>query len=73
VHPREVFEPAVSLHAAGIIAVHNHPSGDIEPSQDDLAITKRLADAGKILGIILTDHIILTANNFTSFKNKGII
>jgi DNA repair protein RadC len=73
VHPREVFEPAVSLHAAGIIAVHNHPSGNIEPSQDDLAITKRLTDAGKILGIILTDHIILTANDFTSFKNKGMI
>lgn len=73
VHPREVFEPAVSLHAAGIIAVHNHPSGNIEPSQDDLAITKRLTDAGKILGIILTDHIILTANDFISFKNKGMI
>lgn len=73
VHPREVFEPAIALRAADIIAVHNHPSGNVEPSQDDLAITKRLADAGKILGIILTDHIVLTANGFLSFKNKGVI
>jgi len=73
VHPREVFEPAITLRAAGIIAAHNHPSGNVEPSQDDLAITKRLADAGKILGIILTDHIVLTANDFLSFKNKGMV
>ena len=73
VHPREVFEPAIALRAAGIIAAHNHPSGNVEPSQDDLAITKRLAEAGKILGIGLTDHIISTANEFASFKNKGLV
>lgn len=73
VHPREVFEPAIGLHAAGIIVVHNHPSGNADPSQDDLAITKRLAEAGKIMGIELMDHIILTANKFVSLKNKGMI
>ena len=73
VHPREVFEPAVVLHAASVIVCHNHPSGNLEPSSDDLAITKRLAEAGKILGIELADHIILTASEFISLKNKGII
>jgi DNA repair protein RadC len=73
VHPREVFEPAIALHAASVIVCHNHPSGDADPSSDDLAITKRLAEAGKILGIGLTDHIISTANEFASFKNKGLV
>jgi DNA repair protein RadC len=72
VHPREVFEPAIALHAASVIVCHNHPSGDADPSSDDLAITKRLAEAGKILGIGLTDHIISTANEFAGFKNKGL-
>ena len=73
VHPREVFEPAIALHAASVIVCHNHPSGNADPSSDDLAITKRLAEAGKILGIGLTDHIISTANEFASFKNKGLV
>ncbi|HOI96883.1 MAG TPA: DNA repair protein RadC [Candidatus Pacearchaeota archaeon] len=73
VHPREVFEPAIALHAASVIVCHNHPSGNADPSSDDLAITKRLAEAGKILGIGLTDHIISTANEFVSFKNKGLV
>lgn len=73
VHPREVFEPAVRNLAAQIILAHNHPSGDPEPSEDDLEITKRLVEAGKILGIEVVDHIIVTKDEFLSFKDKGLI
>lgn len=73
VHPREVFEPAISLRAASVIVAHNHPSGDREPSSDDVAITKRLAEAGKILGIEIIDHVIVAAAGFTSFKDKVLI
>lgn len=73
VHPREVFEPAVQNLAAGIILVHNHPSGDPEPSEEDKKITKQLIEAGKILGIEVLDHIIIGQENFTSLKDKGLI
>lgn len=73
VHPREVFEPAVRNSAAQIILAHNHPSGDPEPSEDDLLLTKKLVESGKILGIEVADHIIVAKDNFFSFKNKGII
>jgi DNA repair protein RadC len=73
VHPREVFEPAVSLHAASIIVAHNHPSGSLEPSAEDIEITKRLVHAGKILGIELADHVIVSEKSFTSAKKSGII
>jgi len=73
VHPREVFEPAVRQLAAQIIIAHNHPSGDPEPSEDDLTVTKRLVGAGKIMGIEVTDHIIVVKNGFFSFKEKGLI
>ena len=73
VHPREVFEPAVRNLAAQIILAHNHPSGDPEPSEDDLIITKRLVEAGKILGIEVIDHIIVSKDGFFSFKDKGLI
>jgi len=73
VHPREVFEPAVRHTAAQIIIAHNHPSGDPEPSEDDLEVTKRLIEAGKILGIEIIDHIIVAKNSFLSFKNKKLI
>jgi len=73
VHPREVFEPAVRHLAAQIVLVHNHPSGDPEPSEDDLEITKRLLETGKILGIEVIDHIIITKNGFLSFKDKNLI
>lgn len=73
VHPREVFEPAVRHLAAQVIVAHNHPSGDPEPSEDDLEITKRLTEAGKILGIEVVDHIIITKSDFLSFKEKGLI
>lgn len=73
VHPREVFEPATKHLAAQIIIAHNHPSGEKEPSEDDLIITKRLVEAGKILGIEIIDHIIVTKDNFMSFKEKKLI
>lgn len=73
VHPREVFEPAVRHLAAQIILIHNHPSGDPEPSEDDLEITKRLVEAGKILGIEVVDHVIVTKTTFMSFKKRGLI
>ena len=73
VHPREVFEPAVRYLAAQIVLAHNHPSGDPEPSEDDLEITKRLVESGKILGIEVLDHIIVAKDGFFSFKNKGLL
>ena len=71
VHPREVFAEAIKNKAASVIFVHNHPSGDPEPSEGDLEITKRLVEAGKILGIEVIDHIIVTKNNFFSFKDNN--
>lgn len=73
VHPREVFEPAVRYLAAQIILAHNHPSGNAEPSEDDLGLTKRLVEAGKILGIEVIDHVIVAKNSFASLKEKGIV
>jgi len=73
VHPREVFAEAIKSKAASVIFAHNHPSGDPEPSEDDLLLTKKLVESGKILGIEVTDHIIVAKDSFFSFKNKGII
>ncbi len=73
VHPREVFEPAIRNLAAQIILAHNHPSGDPEPSEDDITITKKLVEAGKIMGIEVIDHIIVVKNGFLSFKDKNLI
>jgi DNA repair protein RadC len=73
VHPREVFEPAVKNLAAQIILTHNHPSGDPEPLEDDLEITKRLVEAGKLLDIEVIDHIIVVKDGFLSFKEKNLI
>jgi len=73
VHPREVFEPAIRNLAAQIIVAHNHPSGDPTPSEDDLEITRRLIESGKILGIEVIDHIIVAKNIFFSFKEKKLI
>lgn len=66
IHPREVFKPALEYSAAGVILVHNHPSGIATPSESDLTITKQVADAGRILGIDLIDHVIVTANGWAS-------
>ena len=73
VHPREVFAEAIKNKAASVIFSHNHPSGDPEPSEDDIVMTKRLVEAGKILGIEVVDHIIVTKNGFSSFKEKSLI
>ena len=73
VHPREVFRFAVMKAVASVIVAHYHPSGGTEPSADDLAITRRLEEAGKILGIEILDHLIITKNTYYSFKDKGLI
>jgi len=72
VHPREVFKRAILQNAASIIICHNHPSGDPTPSQDDINTTKRIYDAGKILGIELLDHIIIGDNRYISLKERGV-
>ena len=73
VHPREAFAEAIKNKAASVIFAHNHPSGDPEPSEDDLEITKRLVEAGKVLDIEVLDHIIITKQIFLSMKEKGIL
>lgn len=73
VHPREVFKDAIKHNAASMVLAHNHPSGDPDPSEDDLTITKRLTEAGRIFGIEVKDHIIVGKDGFFSFKEKGLI
>ncbi len=73
IHPREVFKSAIDHLAASIIVAHNHPSGDTEPSDDDVMVTNRLKEAGKIMGIEIIDHIIITKNRFYSFQEKSIL
>jgi len=73
VHPREIFKEALEHNAASIILVHNHPSGDPAPSEDDLEITKKIIEAGKIMGIDILDHIIISKNKILSFKEKKLI
>lgn len=72
VHPREVFKPAILSNAAAIILGHNHPSGDTTPSDIDEKLTKRLVEAGEILGIAVLDHLII-GNGYASLKERGII
>ena len=71
VHPREVFVDAITDRAASVILVHNHPSGSLDPSTQDLGITRQLAEAGSILGIRVLDHIIVTKNGYASLKELG--
>jgi DNA repair protein RadC len=73
VHPREVFRPAILASAASIIAVHNHPSGDPEPSQEDVGITRRLAQVGEILGIALVDHLVIGSRGAVSLRERGLL
>ena len=73
VHPREVFKPAVLHNAAAIICFHNHPSGDPKPSREDIEITKRLVEAGKIMGIEILDHIIVGDDRYISLKERGVM
>ena len=72
VHPREVFKEAISASAASVIFVHNHPSGDPTASEDDIKLTKRLAEAGEIVGIDVLDHIIIGDKNYLSLKREGL-
>jgi DNA repair protein RadC len=73
VHPREVMKSAILSNAASIIVGHNHPSGKPEPSKEDIDVTKRLVEAGKIIGIDVIDHIIVGDETYTSLKEKGYI
>lgn len=73
VHPREVFQEAIAARAAGLILFHNHPSGDPEPSAEDLALTRRLAAAGTLMGIEVVDHLVLGAGRFVSLKQRGAL
>jgi DNA repair protein RadC len=74
VHPREVFKPAILSNSASVIIAHNHPSGDSTPSSQDIDITTRLKEAGKILGIDLIDHIIIgSSERYISIKEQGIL
>jgi len=72
VHPREVFKEALSASAASVIFAHNHPSGDPEPSAEDIKLTKRLADAGQLMGIDVLDHVIIGRQKFFSLKREGL-
>jgi DNA repair protein RadC len=73
VHPREVFNPVVRESAAAVILVHNHPSGDPEPSREDIEITRRLKEAGELMGVRVLDHIIIGDGSFLSFTAKGML
>lgn len=73
VHPRELFKNAIKRNAAAVILIHNHPSGDPAPSSEDLAVTGRLVEAGRIIGIEVLDHLIIGDNRFVSFKAKGLL
>jgi DNA repair protein RadC len=74
VHPRETFKPAILASAAAIVLAHNHPSGDPEPSAEDVALTRRLAAAGTLLGIEVLDHVVIgEAGRFVSLKERGVL
>ncbi len=73
VHPREVFREALKRSAASIICLHNHPSGDPAPSREDIDVTKRLVECGKMIGIEVLDHLIIGENKFVSLKEKGYL
>ena len=73
VHPREVFQPAILESAASIILMHNHPSGEVNPSQEDKDITYRLIESGKMMDIPVLDHIIIGDGKYFSFREGGLI
>ena len=73
VHPREVFQAAIEHAAAGLVLIHNHPSGDPTPSPEDIAVTERLVQAGKIMDIPVLDHVIVGDNKYISLKEKGMV
>jgi DNA repair protein RadC len=71
VHPREVFQPAIMSGACAVIVAHNHPSGQLEPSQEDRAITRRLIDCGALVGIRVLDHVVFSDQGHMSFADMG--
>jgi DNA repair protein RadC len=73
VHPREVFLPAVRESAGAMVLVHNHPSGDPRPSDEDVAVTRRLVHAAELLGIRVLDHVIVGDGSYASFKEAGLL
>lgn len=73
VHPREVFAPALRRSAASVVVAHNHPSGDPEPSEEDLAVTRQLGASGALLGIPLRDHVVLGADDYVSLRKRGCL
>jgi DNA repair protein RadC len=73
VHPREVFRPAIVASAASLVLVHNHPSGDAEPSEEDLSITKRLVQVGELLGISVLDHVIVAKHGCVSLRSRNAL
>lgn len=73
VHPREVFRTAIENNSASVLLIHNHPSGNPEPSAEDITITKKLKESGTIIGIPVVDHIIVASNKYLSFIEKGLI
>lgn len=73
IHPREVFANALADRAASVILVHNHPSGNLEPSPEDIAITRRLVQAGEMLGIPVLDHVIVGPSGYLSLKEQGLL
>ena len=73
VHPREVFKGAILANAASLIIAHNHPSGDHFPSEADRAVTAKLKESGRILGIWLEDHVVIGRDAFTSFRQEGLL
>lgn len=72
-HPREVFREAILENAASVILLHNHPSGNLEPSREDIAVTKQIVEAGKIIGIAVHDHIIIAGDGHTSMMERGLM
>ena len=72
VHPREIFQGAVLVGACGIVIGHNHPSGDLKPSSEDKAVTKKLRDVGEIIGIKVLDHVLFSESGYMSFNDYGI-
>jgi DNA repair protein RadC len=72
VHPREVFREAIQRSASSVILVHNHPSDDLEPSEEDIRLTRCMVEAGKIMGIEVLDHIIIARHSFLSMKSRGL-
>lgn len=73
VHPREVFAPAVGSSAAGVILAHNHPSGDVTPSREDIELTRRMVQAGEIMGIEVMDHVIIAPDRFLSMREANLM